>query len=99
MKGSLRSAYITGSDAYWYIRRQELEATFIKEGVGPRFSRLALPTITGGGPHKLITGKLVEPSRCLRNVTKNAHLVAGTLLLIWMFLFDVFYDFLDPGWI
>ena len=48
MKDSLHSAYITGSDAYWYIRRQELEATFIKEGVGPRFSRLALPTITGG---------------------------------------------------
>ena len=69
------SANLTGSDAYWIYRRQELEAIFQQNRCCTAIFRFSFADYYWVDRHRLMPGGLIKPNGRFRNVAKNSQLV------------------------
>ena len=70
------SANITGSNAYWFQRRSELESTFEQKKPATVFFTFSYADNYWEDLHRLLPGgSSTDPKTRYQNVLKNPHLV------------------------
>ena len=97
---SAYSANITGSDAFWYRRRTELQATFEQKKMTTIFFTFSYADNHLYDLHRLMPGKTAQnKTERYRNVLKNPHLVDWYFSFrLNKFLEVVFDGILDTEW-
>ncbi|CAF1021150.1 unnamed protein product [Brachionus calyciflorus] len=100
MKMSAYSSNITGSDAYLYKRRGELEATFEQKKIATAFFTFSYPDHHWEELHRLMPGPISQSqSEKYKNLLDNPHLVDWFFSYrLNEFLKVLFDDILDYEW-